>query len=160
MPSELTREDAERLGQSVNSIVRQYIDAQNSIFKFSFARALGLKRSDPAAAAARTEKLRAEVSNLLGDVRELKLDAGDPLGTFYMTLRPYLRGLDEAMEYFIGFCGRMAAAQREKRSRYWGQQYKDELLEFQEKERAYLAIGAELNERWGKLKRSADSKRQ
>ncbi len=151
MPFEVTKENAALFGQRVNAIVRGYIAAQNSIFKFSFTKALGLKKTAPATAAGRAEELRAQAASMLEEVRGLKLDADDPLGNFFMTMRPYLRGLDSAMEFFIAFCGRMEKAKREKDRAYWRGPYKEDLLKLQEKERAYLTIGFELNERWKKL---------
>ena len=76
MPFALTKEDAALFGQRVNAVVRGYIEAQNSIFKFSFLKALGLKRVDPAAAAAKADALRTQAQSMLDEVRELKLEAG------------------------------------------------------------------------------------
>lgn len=151
MPFALTKENAALFGQRVNAVVRGYIEAQNSIFKFSFLKALGLKRVDPAMAAAKAGALRTEAQSMLDEVRELKLEAGDPLHEFFMTMRPYLRSLQTAMTFFIDLCGSMNAAQTDKRSRYWKERYKKDLEELQQKETDYLAIGNELNQRWKKI---------
>jgi len=148
---ELTKENAALFGQRVNAVVRSYIETQNGIFKFSFLKALGLKRVDPATAAAKAGALRTQVQSMLDEVRELKLEAGDPLHEFFMTMRPYLRSLHAAMTFFVDLCGSMSAAQADKRSRYWKERYKKDLEELQQKETDYLAIGNELNQRWKKI---------
>ena len=89
---------------------------------------------------------------MLEEVRELKLDADKPLDAFFMTMRPYLRSLEDAMSYFIALCRKISTAQHDESSRYWKDQYKADLLEHQRKEQEYLKIGVELNERWKALK--------
>ena len=75
-----------------------------------------------------------------------------PLDAFFMTMRPYLRSLEDAMSYFIALCRKISTAQHDESSRYWKDQYKADLLEHQRKEQEYLKIGVELNERWKALK--------
>ncbi|MBP3836612.1 MAG: hypothetical protein J6E31_05930, partial [Pyramidobacter sp.] len=75
-----------------------------------------------------------------------------PLDAFFMTMRPYLRSLEDAMSYFIALCRKINTAQHDESSRYWKDQYKADLLEHQRKEQEYLKIGVELNERWKALK--------
>ena len=65
MPSGLTKDDAARLGRKVSELLRGYIEAQNSLFKFSFAKAFGLRQPDPASAAAAAAGLKGEVEALL-----------------------------------------------------------------------------------------------
>lgn len=149
--SHLTRDDAARMGQRVNEILRAYIAAQNSLFKFSFAKAFGLKQPDPAPAAAQTETLKAQIQDLLEEIREAKLDSSLPLDSFFITLRPYLRDITAAMDFFTAFCGRMINARKAKDKKYWKEDYKLELEQLQQKERAYLETGLELNKRWAKL---------
>ncbi len=151
MTSELTKENAALFGQKVSALVRDYIVAQNSIFKFSFAKALGFKNTDYAGAAHRVETLKSQADALLAQVRALKLDADDPLGNFYMTLRPYLREIGEAMDFFIALCEKMETAKREKDKAYWRDQHEADLKEFQAKELKYMAIGKELDDRWKEL---------
>ncbi len=154
MPFELTPENAVRFSRDASAVVRRYIEAQNSLFKFSFLKALGFKKTDPDAAARTVTELRDQVHAMLDEVRGLKLDASVPLEAFFVTMRPYLRTLEEAMNFFIELCGSISVAQKDKRSGYWKERYKKDLLEHQSKEREYLKIGAELNERWKTLKDS------
>lgn len=158
MPSVLTKENAAIFRQKVNATIRCYIEAQDSVFKFTFLKVLGLKRIDPAMAAAKTGKLKAQVQSMLDEVRKLNLEAGDPLHEFFITMRPYLRNLHTAMTFFIDFCGSMTAAQTDKHSRYWKERYKKDLEKFQQKETDYLAIGNELKQRWKKLAEKTMSK--
>ncbi len=151
MNTELTKETAALFGQKVSALVRDYIVAQNSIFKFSFAKALGFKNTDYAGAAHRVEALKSQAESLLAQVRALKLDADDPLGSFYMTLRPYLREIGEAMDFFIALCEKMETAKREKDKAYWRDQHEADLKELQAKEQKYMIIGKELNDRWKEL---------
>ena len=152
MPFDLTLENAARFSREASALVRGYIAAQNSVFKFSFMRALGLKKPDAAQAAADAAPLLEKTRAMLEEVRELKLDANEPLGAFFMTMRPYLRALEEAMSYFVSLCGKIDAAQKDQHSRYWKEAYKADLLEHQRKEQEYLKIGVELNEKWKALK--------
>ena len=152
MPFELTPENAARFSRDASAVVRSYIEAQNSLFKFSFMRALGLKKPDPEKAAAAAAPLLDQVKAMLEEVRELKLDADKPLDAFFMTMRPYLRSLEDAMSYFIALCRKINTAQHDESSRYWKDQYKADLLEHQRKEQEYLKIGVELNEKWKALK--------
>ena len=152
MPFDLTPENAARFSREASALVRGYIAAQNDVFKFSFMRALGLKKPDAANAASDASPLLDKTRAMLEEVRELKLDANEPLGAFFMTMRPYLRALEEAMTFFINFCGKIDTAQKDQHSRYWKETYKADLLELQHKEQEYLKIGLELNEKWKALK--------
>ncbi len=154
MAFDLTPDSALRFSRDASDIVRRYIAAQNSVFKFSFVKALGFRKTAPDAAATTVAGLKTRVRAMLDEVRELKLDASEPLGAFFVTMRPYLRKLEEAMDFFIALCGSISAAQRDRRSRYWKDGYEKDLLEHQRREREYLKIGVELNERWKALKNS------
>ncbi len=151
MSLELTKEYAAQFGQKVSALLREYIVAQNSIFKFSFAKALGFKNTDYAAAARRVEALKSQADSLLAEVRALKLDADDLLGSFFMKQRPYLRELGEAMDFFISLCEKMETAKREKDKSYWRDRHEADLKEFQAKELKYMVIGKELEDRWREL---------
>ena len=59
MPFDLTPENAARFSREASALVRGYIAAQNDVFKFSFMRALGLKKPDAAKAAADAAKAKA-----------------------------------------------------------------------------------------------------
>ncbi len=151
MPSGLTKDDAARLGRKVSELLRGYIEAQNSLFKFSFATAFGLRQPDPASGAAAAAGLKGEVEALLEEVREAKLDPAEKLDSFFITLRPYLRSVIDAMTFFTDFCGRMIAAKNAKNKKYWKESYKKDLEQLQQMERAYLEIGLELNRRWKEI---------
>lgn len=152
MSHNLTTEKARQFSRDTSAVVKRYIKAQNSVFKFSFLKALGLKATDAEPAAAAATELREQVHSMLEEVRELKLDANVPLEAFFMTMRPYLRALEAAMTFFIALCGSISAAQKEKNSAYWKEHYKNDLVEHQRLEQEYLKIGVELNKRWQALK--------
>lgn len=152
MTANLTLEYAKQFSRDTSAIVQRYIKAQQSVFKFSFLKALGLKSTDAAPAGAAATELREQIRAMLEEVRELKLDANVPLDAFFITIRPYLRALETAMSFFISLCGSISAAQKEKNSPYWKEQYKNDLIEHQRLEQEYLKIGVELNKKWQELK--------
>ena len=143
---------ASKVSREATALVREYIEIQNSVFKFSIMKALGLKRSDPAAASEKASGVLEKLTALLDEVRALKLDAADPLGSYCITLRAYLRTLCEAVEGFIALCGKMQTAREEKNSKYWKYDYKGDLDAYQLKETDYMKIGLDLNEKWAKLR--------
>ena len=155
MPFAITHDNVSAFSKEVNALVRNYIDTQNSVFKFSFMKALGLKKVDFSGAADKAEGLLGQANALLEQVRELKLNAAEPLDAFFMTMRPYLRGVSEALSFFIKLCRSAAIAERDKKSSYRKEAFQNDLLELQRLEQEYLKIGLELNERWKELHKSA-----
>lgn len=144
---------AEEVSREATTAVRAYIDIQNSIFKFSFKKFFGFKGTEPETAAANAVVVREKVEALLEKIRELKLDASDRVGDYCITLRAYLRTLEEAIDGFIVFCGKMQSARNDKHSKYWKTDYKNDLEAFQLKETDYMKIGFDLNDRWAIIKK-------
>ncbi len=147
-------QDAQNWGRRVHVLLEDYLALQNGLFKFSFKKAFGLVRPDPAAAAVACGPLLAQVEGLLEQVPESQLDPKDPLGAFFLTFRTYLQRLAEAMKFFLSLCETMERARTEKDRAYWKGPFRQDLLEHQRKERAYLEIGMALNQRWQALKAS------
>ena len=142
-----------RISRLATETVRSYIKVQDSVFKFSIMKALGFKETDTASAAILASQLKDNISGLLESVRAMKLEKSDPIGDYCITLRVYLRTVEEAIDGFIGLCNRMTEAKADKRSRYWRDNYKKDLKAYQLKEADYMKIGIELNEKWARVKK-------
>lgn len=142
MSEPLSPTDKVRLAKEISDGVKRYIAIQNGLLKFSFAKALGFRSSDPTAAANAASDLRGELSPLLDQLRAHELS-----DQFSITLRGYLRQLLQAMDVFLALCGRLAEARATKDKAYLRKGgFKADLEKLQEAERAYLVLGAKLNE--------------
>lgn len=138
------REGASRVAFEVNSVLRDYLAVQNSLFRFSFKKALGLVKPDPSGASASVLPLLERLEAVRGEIKELSPEDDTAEGRFLITMRAYVRAMSSAMVSFQELCSKLEAGRRNRS--YRGKGYPEDMREFQLKEAEYLEIGLKLND--------------
>lgn len=143
-----------KIALEVNSILREYLSIQNSLFKFSFKKALGLTKPDPSKASAMVVPLMERLEAVRGRIKDLSPDDESDEGRFLIALRTYIRAMIFAMESFQELCVSLEKGSKDRSYRKKG--YKEDMRKFQLKEADYLEIGLKLNDLKKKLEMSCE----
>lgn len=150
--------NAPHMGRKASEEVTAYLSIQNDLLRFSFAKALGLKRPETEKALARLVPVRSALEELLEQLRQSNLSDGDETGRFLISLRGYVRSVLEGLTVFESFCHSMQNAITTK-NRQWKKETQPQLLsELQQAEQKWLAQGLKLNELWKALPLDESSK--
>ncbi len=131
------------LAMEVNRVLREYLDIQDKIFRFSFKKALGLVRPDPMAAFREAEPLMTRLESVRLGIKGINPSDDSDEGHFLMALRAYVRAMSEAIESFRDLCLKLEEHKNDRSYRKKG--YLEDIKKFQELEANYLEIGIKLN---------------